>query len=109
MNNRTILMVVPTYIYSEETLMKKLTVAAIASFATLIGVNSAFASEQECKKLKDTSDVIYASKGFCFKDPEAKAKFNNNADCFTDKPKFSAAEQAKLDSIKERQKELKCK
>jgi hypothetical protein len=89
--------------------MKKLTVAAVVSFATLIGVNTAFASEQECKKLKEDSDVIYASKGFCFKDPDAKSRFNNNADCYTNKPKFSDAEQAKLDSIKERQKELKCK
>ena len=89
--------------------MKKLTVAVVVSFATLIGVNTAFASEQECKKLKEDSDVIYASKGFCFKDPDAKSRFNNNADCYTNKPKFSDAEQAKLDSIKERQKELKCK
>ena len=51
--------------------MKKLTIAVIASLTTLIGVNTAFASEQECKKLKSDSDVIYASKGFCFKDPEA--------------------------------------
>ena len=89
--------------------MKKLTIAVIASLTTLIGVNTAFASEQECAKLKNDSDIIYASKGFCFKDPEAKSRFNNNADCFTDKPKFSDAEQRKLDAIKDRQKELKCK
>lgn len=89
--------------------MKLLKVSVLLSMLALIGVNTAFASEQECKKLKSDSDVIYASKGFCFKDPDAKARFNNNADCYTDKPKFSSAEQAKLDSIKERQKELKCK
>ena len=89
--------------------MKKLTIAVIASLTTLIGVNTAFASEQECKKLKSDSDVIYASKGFCFKDPEAKTRFNNNADYYTDKPKFSDVEQRKLDAIKDRQKELNCK
>lgn len=88
--------------------MKKLAIAMITSLVTLMGTQVANASEQECKKLKNDSDVIYASKGFCFKDPEAKSRFNNNADCYTDKPKFSSAEQAKLDSIKERQKELKC-
>ena len=73
--------------------MKKLTVAVFASLATLIGAQSFAASpEQECQKLKDDHDVIYASKGFCFKDPEAKAKFGND-NCYTTKPKFSEKEQ----------------
>ena len=63
----------------EETLMKKFSVAALIGFATLFGAStSVLASEQECKKLKNDHDVIYASKGFCFKDPEAKAKFGND-------------------------------
>ena len=88
--------------------MKKLTIAVIASLTTLIGVNTAFASEQECQKLKNDHDVIYASKGFCFKDPEAKAKFGND-NCYTTKPKFSEKEQQRLDTISERQKALNCK
>jgi type II secretory pathway component PulC len=87
--------------------MKRLAVIAVASIFASLSISTAFASEQECKKLKNESDVIYAAKGFCFKDPEAKAKFNDN--CFTTKPKFTPKEQEKLDAIKERQKELNCK
>ena len=93
----------------EEIAMKKLSVAVLVGFATLFGAStSVLASEQECKKLKNDHDVIYASKGFCFKDPEAKAKFGND-NCYTTKPKFSEKEQQRLDAIKERQKELNCK
>ena len=89
--------------------MNKLFVAALVGSATLFGAStSVLASEQECKKLKNDHDVIYASKGFCFKDPEAKAKFGND-NCYTTKPKFSEKEQQRLDAIKERQKELNCK
>jgi hypothetical protein len=95
--------------FIEETLMNKFTVAALVSAVTFIGASStAFANEQECQKLKNDHDVIYASKGFCFKDPEAKAKFGND-NCYTSKPKFSEKEQQRLDAIKERQKELNCK
>ncbi|RKG33962.1 YARHG domain-containing protein [Acinetobacter tianfuensis] len=90
--------------------MKKFMVAALTGLVTFIGATTgtAFASEQECQKLKNDHDVIYASKGFCFKDPEAKAKFGND-NCYTTKPKFSEKEQQRLDAIKERQKELNCK
>lgn len=89
--------------------MTKLSVAIFASVPTFIGA-SAFAAtpEQECQKLKNDHDVIYASKGFCFKDPDAKAKFGND-NCYTTKPKFSEKEQQRLDAIKDRQKELNCK
>ncbi|EOD9576732.1 YARHG domain-containing protein, partial [Acinetobacter baumannii] len=53
-------------------------------------------------------NLIYASKGFCFKDQDAKEKYGNE-NCHTTKPKFSDKEQQRLDAIKERQKELKCK
>jgi hypothetical protein len=89
--------------------MNKFKSLALTCCLTLIGLNSALASEQECKKLQQDSDVIYAAKGFCFKDPDTKARFNNNSDCYTSKPKFSDAEQARLDQIKARQKELQCK
>ena len=89
--------------------MNKFSIAVFASLATLIGASSTtFASEQECQKLKNDHDVINASKGFCFKDPEAKARFGND-NCYTTKPKFSEKEQQRLDAIKERQKELNCK
>ena len=89
--------------------MNKFSIAVFASLATLIGASSTtFASEQECQKLKNDHDVIYASKGFCFKDPEAKAGFGPD-NCYTTKPKFSEKEQQRLDAIKERQKELNCK
>ena len=89
--------------------MNKFSIAIFASLATLIGASStAFASEQECQKLKNDHDVIYASKGFCFKDPEAKARFGND-NCYTTKPKFSDKEQQRLDQIEQRQKELNCK
>jgi hypothetical protein len=89
--------------------MTKFTVAMVASLAALIGANTFAASaEQECQKLKNDHDIIYASKGFCFKDAEAKAKFGNE-NCYTTKPKFSEKEQQKLDAIKDRQKELNCK
>ena len=89
--------------------MKKFYVATLSLTAMLIG-SSTFAADpaQECKKLQDDYNVIYASKGFCFKDPEAKAKFGND-NCFTSKPKFSDKEQQKLDQIAARQEELNCK
>lgn len=88
--------------------MNKFTVAMFASFATFIGANTFAAStDPECQKLKNDHDVIYASKGFCFKDADAKAKFGND-NCYTTKPKFSEKEQQKLDAIKDRQKELNC-
>ena len=87
--------------------MKQLSVALVASLSTLLISGSALASEQECQKLKNQHNVIYAAKGFCFKDKDAKEKFNKN--CFTTDPKFSEKEQQKLDEIKQRQKELNCK
>lgn len=86
--------------------MKKiLTVMTMA-----LGLLSAnvYANQAECQKLKNDHDVIYAAKGFCFKDEEAKKKFGNE-NCYTSNPKFSEKEQQRLDSIKARQKELSCK
>ncbi|MFT4021668.1 MAG: YARHG domain-containing protein [Acinetobacter sp.] len=75
----------------------------------IISMNAIAATpEQECQKLQDDSNLIYASKGYCFSDPAAKAKYGNQ-NCHTTKPKFSAKEQQKLDQIKARQKELNCK
>lgn len=88
--------------------MKKLT--ALIFVLTSLSFSQAFAADaaQECKKLQDDYNVIYAAKGFCFKDPEAKEKYGNE-NCFTSKPKFSEKEQQRLDEIKLRQKELNCK
>lgn len=80
----------------------------VALFAFGLIACNAYASESECKKLKNDHDVIYAAKGFCFKDEEAKKKFGNE-NCNTSSPKFSEKEQQRLDSIKARQKELSCK
>ena len=88
--------------------MNKYVIAALSALSIFVGTQAFAANAQECKKLQDDSNVIYASKGFCFKDPEAKAKYGND-NCYTSKPKFSEKEQQKLDSIKERQKELNCK
>ena len=88
--------------------MKKFSVAMIVVFAGLISINALAASEQECQKLKDDYNLIYASEGYCFSDPEAKAQYGND-NCNTTKPKFSEKEQQKLDQIKARQKELSCK
>ncbi|OTG82946.1 YARHG domain-containing protein [Acinetobacter sp. ANC 4648] len=89
--------------------MKKCSIAIISMLSMFVGTQ-AYAADaaQECQKLQDDYNVIYASKGFCFKDPDAKAKFGNE-NCFTSKPKFSEKEQQKLDEIKARQKELNCK
>lgn len=88
--------------------MKKLFVSICAVGFMSVGMNAFADTAKECEKLKDDYNVIYAAKGFCFKDPEAKAKFGD-ANCNTTKPKFSDKEQQKLDSIKDRQKELNCK
>ncbi|ESK56335.1 MAG: YARHG domain-containing protein [Moraxellaceae bacterium] len=89
--------------------MNKFTAAVFAGLVTLIGFNAQAATpEQECKKLQDDHNLLYASKDFCFKDADAKAKFGNE-NCRTTKPKFSDKEQQLLDKIKERQKELNCK
>ncbi|WP_273779100.1 YARHG domain-containing protein [Acinetobacter sp. GSS19] len=89
--------------------MNKFAVAMIAVLASMTAfLSQAATPEQECQKLKDDYNIIYASKGFCFKDPEAKAKFGNE-NCYTSKPKFTEKEQRRLDEIKARQKELNCK
>ncbi|SPL70871.1 YARHG domain-containing protein [Acinetobacter stercoris] len=89
--------------------MNKLKIGVFSGLMMFAAMNSFAATpEQECQKLKDDYNVIYASKGFCFKDPEAKAKFGNE-NCYTSKPKFSEREQQRLDEIKARQKELNCK
>lgn len=90
--------------------MNKFMIAIIASCTMLMGT-SAFATtpskEEQCKKLKHFHNVIYASKHFCFKDPEAIAEFGNE-NCNTVRPRFSEKEQQRLDEIKIRQKELQC-
>lgn len=88
--------------------MKKLASLILTGTLAIIGFSAQAANEQECQKLKDSYNLIYASKGFCFKDPEAKAKFGNE-NCHTTKPRFSENEQKRLDEIEARQKELKCK
>ncbi len=88
--------------------MNKLFLGALTVFTLLLGVNAFADTTKECEKLKDDYNVIYAAKGFCFKDPEVKAKFGNE-NCNTTKPKFSEREQQKLNEIKDRQKELNCK
>lgn len=89
--------------------MKKRAIAIISMLSMFVGVQAYAAdTSPECQKLQNDYNVIYASKGFCFKDPDAKAKFGNE-NCFTSKPKFSEKEQQRLDEIKARQKELNCK
>ena len=88
--------------------MKNLFVSLLTTLSLTIGVNAFANSAGDCEKLKDDYNLIYAAKGFCFKDPDAKAKFGNE-NCNTTKPKFSEKEQQKLDEIKVRQKELNCK
>lgn len=87
--------------------MKKFALSLFAGAMIVVAPLSAMASEAECKKLKNEQEVIYAAKGFCFGEKDAKEKFNK--DCFTSKPKFSDKEKEKLDAIKQRQKELNCK
>lgn len=88
--------------------MKKIFLGSLTAILMTVGVNAFADNAKECAKLQDDYNVIYAAKGFCFKDPETKAKFGNE-NCNTTKPKFSEREQQKLDSIKDRQKELNCK
>ena len=89
--------------------MNKFMVAVFTGMVSIasLGVQAA-TSEQECQKLQDDYNLIYASKGFCFKDQDAKEKYGNE-NCHTTKPKFSDKEQQRLDQIKARQKELNCK
>ncbi|MCG9511676.1 YARHG domain-containing protein [Acinetobacter pittii] len=89
--------------------MNKFMVAVFTGVVSIASVGiQAATPEQECQKLQDDYNLIYASKGFCFKDPDAKEKYGNE-NCHTTKPKFSDKEQQRLDAIKERQKELKCR
>lgn len=88
--------------------MNKLFLGCMSAVVMSFGMHAVADTTKECEKLKDDYNVIYAAKGFCFKDPETKAKYGND-NCNTTKPKFSEKEQQKLDAIKERQKELNCK
>jgi hypothetical protein len=87
--------------------MKKLGLSFFCCIAMLVSSSATWANEAECQKLKNQLEVIYAAKGFCFGDKDAKEKFNK--DCYTSKPKFDEKQVKKLDEIKKRQKELNCK
>lgn len=64
--------------------MNKYFIATLSALSIFVGTQAFADNAQECKKLQDDYNVIYASKGFCFKDPEAKAKYNND-NCYTSK------------------------
>ena len=64
------------------------------------------ADDQECKKLQDEKNLIYAAHGYCFKDKSAQAEFGT--ECHTNKPKFGAAESKRLAEIEDKQKQLSC-
>ena len=89
--------------------MMKLTLALVTSLMTLLTSSNALANDQQCQKLQDDHDVIYASKGFCFKDPAKQARFDGKNCRLNKEPKFSEKEQQRLDQIKQKQKELNCK
>jgi hypothetical protein len=61
---------------------------------------------EDCKTLQDQKNVLYAAKGYCFKDAEAQAKYG--ADCHTKKPMFSDAESKRLAQIEASLKALNC-
>lgn len=67
---------------------------------------STAANAEDCKSLQDDKNIIYASKGYCFKDKEAQAEFGT--ECHTNRPKFGEAETKRLAEIEAKQKELKC-
>lgn len=85
--------------------MKKLFVMICAGMLSTYALAT---PNQTCQKLQDDYNLIYAAKGFCFKDSESISKYGND-NCFTTKPKFSEREQQRLDQIKEDQKTLNCK
>ena len=64
------------------------------------------ASAEDCKKLQDEKNLIYAAHGYCFKDKDAQKEFGTQ--CHTKNPKLSAAESKRVDEIATKQKELKC-
>ena len=84
--------------------MKNSVQMALAAIIMLSSAGAAYAND--CKALKRKNDIIYASKGFCFKNPEPKG-LNDN--CHTTKPKFSAQERQILDDIKKEMKDKGCK
>ena len=81
-----------------------------AMLAGLLMTTTAFTTTvvyaADCKSLQDDKNLIYASQGYCFNDPEAKQKFGE--ECRTKRPKFSAAETKVLAEIEKKQKELNC-
>lgn len=89
--------------------MTKLSVAIFAGLISFLSVPAmANDNEQQCQQLQQQHDIIYAAKGFCFKDPE-KQKLFDGKNCHTQKPRFSEKEQQLIDDIKARQKALNCK
>ncbi len=58
--------------------MNKLMVAVFAGMVTLAGFSAQAATpEQECQKLQDDYNLIYASKGFCFISQNSLIKSSN--------------------------------
>ncbi len=89
--------------------MSKLSVALFAGMISLLSAHATATTDAaQCQQLQDDHDIIYAAKGFCFKDPDKQARFDGK-NCHTDKPKFSEKEQQLIDEIKARQKALNCK
>ena len=74
-------------------------ISAAACVATI-------AYAEDCKSLQDDKNLIYAAKGYCFKDKEVQKEFGS--ECYTNRPSFGDAEKKRLAEIEEKQKQLKC-
>ena len=73
--------------------MMKLSVAVLAGVMSLLCVQAmANDNAQQCQELQQQHDIIYAAKGFCFKDPEKQKRFDGE-NCYTQKPRFTEKEQ----------------
>lgn len=86
--------------------MMKIAKNLVLAGLMLTGMISATVYAEDCKSLQEQKNVLYAAKGYCFKDKDAQAKYG--ADCHTKKPSFSDAESKRLAQIEANLKSLNC-
>ena len=73
---------------------------------SLLAIAIGASAADDCKKLQDEKNLIYAAHGYCFKDKDAQKEFGTQ--CHTKNPKLSNAESKRIAQINANQKELKC-
>jgi YARHG domain len=85
--------------------MRISTIAILGTFASILSFQPALAAD--CYDLWYERNQIYDDYGFCFKTRDGRETFDNS-DCYTSSPRFSRADQRRIDQIKRQERRMGC-